>query len=62
MYMQETICKHFSTVNRLERTTVRRKRVFAVLKVLGSVLEQLSKDISPEEADELIPEEVTVIW
>ncbi|KAL9661420.1 hypothetical protein QQ045_026244 [Rhodiola kirilowii] len=42
----------------LERKTVRRKRVFAVLKVLGSVLDQLSKDISPEEADQLIPAEL----
>lgn len=33
---------------RLERKTVKRKRVFATLKVLGSVLEQLTKEI-PEE-------------
>lgn len=34
--------------SRLERKTVKRKRVFATLKVLGSVLEQLAKEI-PEE-------------
>lgn len=42
----------------LERKTVKRKRVFATLKVLGTVLEQLAKEVSPEEADELIPEDL----
>ncbi|CAK9174101.1 unnamed protein product [Ilex paraguariensis] len=42
----------------LERKTVKRKRVFATLKVLGSVLEQLTEEVSPEEAEKLIPEEV----
>ncbi|KAJ9153386.1 hypothetical protein P3X46_026831 [Hevea brasiliensis] len=37
----------------LERKTVKRKRVFATLKVLGSVLEQLTKEI-PEELKRLI--------
>ncbi|XP_010535892.1 PREDICTED: callose synthase 9 isoform X2 [Tarenaya hassleriana] len=37
----------------LEKKTVRRKRVFATLKVLGSVLEQLAKDI-PEELKRVI--------
>ncbi|XP_050219480.1 callose synthase 9 [Mercurialis annua] len=37
----------------LERTTVKRKRVFATLKVLGSVLEQLTKEI-PEELKRVI--------
>lgn len=45
-------------VIRLERKTVKRKRVFATLKVLGTVLEQLTKEVSPEEAGRLIPEEV----
>ncbi|CAA3013942.1 callose synthase 9 [Olea europaea subsp. europaea] len=42
----------------LERKTVKRKRVLATLKVLGNVLVQLTEDISPEEADRLIPEEL----
>lgn len=42
----------------LERKTVKRKRIFATLKVLGTVLEQLTKEVSPEEADKLIPEEL----
>lgn len=33
---------------RLERKTVKRKRVFATLKVLGTVLEQLTKEIPDE--------------
>ncbi|WCJ32417.1 glucan synthase-like 10 [Euphorbia peplus] len=37
----------------LERKTVKRKRVFATLKVLGSVLEQLTKEI-PEELKQVI--------
>ncbi|KAL7084442.1 hypothetical protein ACP275_14G223700 [Erythranthe tilingii] len=42
----------------LERKTVKKKRVLATLKVLGNVLEQLSKDVSPEEAERLIPVEL----
>ncbi|GJT42861.1 callose synthase 9 [Tanacetum coccineum] len=42
----------------LERKTVKRKRVFATLKVLGTVLEQLSNEFSPEEAKGLIPDEL----
>ncbi|XP_071742690.1 callose synthase 9 [Rutidosis leptorrhynchoides] len=42
----------------LERKRVKRKRVFATLKVLGTVLEQLSKEVSPEEAEGLISEEL----
>uniref|UniRef100_A0A3Q7E847 1,3-beta-glucan synthase component FKS1-like domain-containing protein n=1 Tax=Solanum lycopersicum TaxID=4081 RepID=A0A3Q7E847_SOLLC len=42
----------------LERKTVQRKKVLATLKVLGNVLEQLTKEVSPEEADRLIPDEV----
>lgn len=42
----------------LERKTVKRKRVFATLKVLGAVLEQLSKEVSPEDAEILISEEL----
>ena len=44
--------------NRLERKTVKRKKVFATLKVLGTVVEELTKEISPEDADRLISEEV----
>ncbi|KAH6814902.1 glucan synthase-like 10 [Perilla frutescens var. frutescens] len=42
----------------LERKTVKRKRVLATLRVLGNVLEQLTKDVSAEEAERLIPEEL----
>lgn len=38
----------FSSEYRLERKTVKRKRVFATLKVLGTVLEQLSEEIPDE--------------
>lgn len=48
----------FFLKNRLERKTVQRKKVLATLKVLGNVLEQLTKEVSPEEADRLIPDEV----
>uniref|UniRef100_A0A7C9ENL7 1,3-beta-glucan synthase n=1 Tax=Opuntia streptacantha TaxID=393608 RepID=A0A7C9ENL7_OPUST len=42
----------------LERKTRKRKRIFATLKVLGDVLEQMTREVSPEDADGLIPEEV----
>ncbi|KAJ8436464.1 hypothetical protein Cgig2_000449 [Carnegiea gigantea] len=42
----------------LERKTRTRKRVFATLKVLGDVLEQMTKEASPQEAEGLIPEEL----
>ncbi|XP_049931927.1 callose synthase 9 isoform X1 [Nymphaea colorata] len=42
----------------LERRSLKRKRVLATLKVLGAVVEQLSKEVSPEDADKLIPEEL----
>lgn len=42
----------------LERKTRKRKRIFATLKVLGDVLEQMTREISPEEAEGLIPEEL----
>ncbi|KAL4579726.1 hypothetical protein LXL04_015889 [Taraxacum kok-saghyz] len=42
----------------LERKTMQRKRVFATLKVLGTVLEQLAKEVSPEEAERLIPQDL----
>ncbi|KAL4574459.1 hypothetical protein LXL04_021291 [Taraxacum kok-saghyz] len=42
----------------LERKIVKTKRVFATLKVLGTVLEQLAKEVSPEEAEGLIPQDL----
>ncbi|KAL8159934.1 LOW QUALITY PROTEIN: hypothetical protein V2J09_001471 [Rumex salicifolius] len=42
----------------LDRKTKRRKKIFATLKVLGDVLEQMSKEVSPEDAEMLIPEEM----
>lgn len=41
---------------------MKRKKVLATLKVLGNVLEQLTKDVSAEEAERLIPEEVRYIF
>ncbi|XP_057953714.1 callose synthase 9 isoform X2 [Malania oleifera] len=42
----------------LERKTVKRKKIFATLKILGTVLEELTREISPEDAERLIPEEL----
>ncbi|XP_058198210.1 callose synthase 9 isoform X2 [Rhododendron vialii] len=42
----------------LERKTVKRKRVFATLKVLGTVLVELTREVSPEDAESLIPDEL----
>ncbi|XP_047329980.1 callose synthase 9-like isoform X2 [Impatiens glandulifera] len=42
----------------LERKTVQRKRVFATLKVLGNVLEELTKEMSPNNSEKLIPDEL----
>lgn len=42
----------------LEHTIVKRKKVFATLKVLGTVLEELAMQFSPEDAERLIPEEL----
>lgn len=47
-----------ANLGELERKTVKRKRVFATLKVLGTVLQQLCKDVSAEDGDSLIPEQV----
>ncbi|GAB2277917.1 hypothetical protein Dimus_012615 [Dionaea muscipula] len=45
----------------LERKTKKRKKVFATLKVLGGVLEQMIKEVSPEDAERLIPEELKLV-
>ncbi|KAH7653612.1 callose synthase protein [Dioscorea alata] len=42
----------------LEDKTLKRKKVFATLKVLGTVVEELTKEIAPEDADKLISEEM----
>jgi callose synthase len=42
----------------LERKTKKRKRIFATLKVLGEVLEQMTQEVSPADAKTLIPAEV----
>ncbi|KAL9265167.1 Callose synthase 9-like protein [Drosera capensis] len=42
----------------LERKTKKRKKVFATLKVLGDVLEQMMNEVSPEDADRLMSEEL----
>jgi hypothetical protein len=47
-------------LSRLERKTLKRKKVLATLKVLWSVIEDLTREISPEDADKLISEEVCV--
>eukprot|EP00252_Welwitschia_mirabilis_P020487 TRINITY_DN5035_c0_g1_i1.p1 TRINITY_DN5035_c0_g1~~TRINITY_DN5035_c0_g1_i1.p1 ORF type:complete len:1905 (-),score=310.30 TRINITY_DN5035_c0_g1_i1:173-5887(-) len=40
----------------LEKRARNMKRVFATLKVLGDVVEELTKDVPPEQAEALIPE------
>ncbi|XBH58837.1 hypothetical protein VPH35_080207 [Triticum aestivum] len=42
----------------LERKTLKRKKVLATLKVLWSVIEDITKEISPEDAANLISEEM----
>ncbi|KAH9611751.1 hypothetical protein KSS87_012090 [Heliosperma pusillum] len=42
----------------LERKTKKRKKIFATLKVLGDVLEQMTREVSPEEAERLLPDEL----
>uniref|UniRef100_A0A0E0CUB0 1,3-beta-glucan synthase n=1 Tax=Oryza meridionalis TaxID=40149 RepID=A0A0E0CUB0_9ORYZ len=42
----------------LERKTLKRKKVLATLKVLWSVIEEITREISPEDADKLISEEM----
>lgn len=42
----------------LERKTLKRKKVLATLKVLWSVIEDMTKEISPEDAKKLISEEM----
>lgn len=42
----------------LERRTLKMKRVYATLKVLGEVVEALTREVAPEGADNLIPEEL----
>lgn len=48
-------------LNRLERKTRKRKKVLATLKVLWSVIEDMTKEISPEDAKSLISEEVWIL-
>lgn len=45
-------------LSELERKTLKRKRVFATLKVLGTVVEDLTREISPDQAERLISEEM----
>lgn len=54
--MMFPVCNFF--LNRLERKTRKRKKVLATLKVLWSVIEDMTKEISPEDAKNLISEEV----
>ncbi|KAL5209846.1 hypothetical protein ABZP36_005469 [Zizania latifolia] len=42
----------------LERKTLKRKKVLATLKVLWSVIEDITREISPEDAEKLISEEM----
>ncbi|CAL4912246.1 unnamed protein product [Urochloa decumbens] len=45
----------------LERKTLKRKKVLATLKVLWSVIEDMTKEISPEDAKNLISEEMKMV-
>lgn len=47
-------------LNRLERKTRKRRKVLATLKVLGSVVEELTKEMPPDAVEKLISEEVNV--
>jgi callose synthase len=47
-----------ANLGELERKTLKRKKVFATLKVLWSVIEDMTKEISPEDAEKLISEEM----
>ncbi len=51
---------HPDCLSRLERKTLKRKKVLATLKVLWSVIEEITREISPEDAEKLISEEVFV--
>ncbi|URE06597.1 hypothetical protein MUK42_21586 [Musa troglodytarum] len=42
----------------LEKKTVKRKKVFATLRVLGTVLEDLTREIAPDDAAKIISEEM----
>ncbi|KAK9941340.1 hypothetical protein M0R45_017946 [Rubus argutus] len=48
-----------ANLGELERKTVKRKRVFATLRVLGTVLQQLTEDV-PEELKRLIESDATM--
>lgn len=41
----------------LERRTLKMKRVYATLKVLGEVVEALTREVAPEDAEDLLTEE-----
>lgn len=58
MQLRESGAFSGGNLGELERKTVKRKRVFATLKVLGTVLEELTKEVSPEDAGRLIPDEL----
>ncbi|WOL05975.1 Callose synthase 9 [Canna indica] len=42
----------------LEKKTVKRKKVFATLRILGTVLEELTKEMATDDAEKLISEEM----
>ncbi|KAG6510218.1 hypothetical protein ZIOFF_028227 [Zingiber officinale] len=44
--------------DRLERKTLKRKKVFATLRVLGTVLEELTREMAPDAVQNLISEEM----
>lgn len=43
---------------RLEKKTVRRMKVFATLRVLGTVLKEITREMAPHDGENLISEEV----
>ncbi|XP_072963967.1 callose synthase 9 [Typha angustifolia] len=47
-----------ANLGELERKTVKRKKIFATLKVLGTVVEELTRELSPDDAKKLISEEM----
>lgn len=57
-YINKICC----TKIRLEKKTVKRKKVFATLRVLGTVLEDLTREIAPDDAAKIISEEVYIVF
>ncbi|KAJ0249614.1 Callose synthase 9 [Hirschfeldia incana] len=56
---EETQLRESGVLTELERKTVQRKRLFATLKILGNVLEQIAKEI-PDELKQVIDSDAAI--